>query len=191
MLCFREPMSRDQFLAQLSHYSESSFISAAERIQTAPFHTFVAEHPLCFNREPGGHVTGSAWLINHEETHVLLTLHKKLNMWLQLGGHAEGSTDIAAVALREAEEESGIEGIIFVDNTIFDIGIHTIPGPCGMHYDVRYLLKAPQGAEYVISSESKALAWVPFEKIADYSSEESILRMADKSIRKTAVHTEK
>jgi len=177
-------MSKDLLLKQLSEYAESSLITPAEHIKLKEMYSFVASHPSCFNREPGGHVTGSAWLMNYEETHVLLTHHKKLNMWLQLGGHAEGDTDIAAVALREAEEESGIEGITCVDKGIFDIDIHPIPGPCGKHYDVRYLLKAPHKAHYFLSDESNDLAWVPFHKIADYSQEESLLRMAHKTVQR-------
>ena len=84
-------------------------------------------------------------------------------------------------ALQEAEEESGITGFIFLHEGIFDIDIHPIPGSCEYHYDIRYLLQAPEEAHYNVSDESHDLAWVPLAKIAEYSSEPSVLRMAKKS----------
>ena len=111
-----------------------------------------------------GHVTGSAWLLNSDGTEVLLTHHKKLNRWLQLGGHSDGSNDTWAVALREAQEESGIEEIEFVNNGIIDIDVQIIPEnikkaePQHKHYDIRFLLKAKNN-NYIMSDESNALKW--------------------------------
>lgn len=177
-------MHRKLLLSLLADYRNSAFITDVEKRTYDPFVNFVTGHTECFGREPGGHVTGSAWLIDHEENKVLLTHHKKLNLWLQLGGHAEGDSDIAAVALKEAQEESGIYDLSLVETTIFDIDIHAIPGPCALHYDVRFLVKAPIGSTYTLSHESHALAWVPFEEVATYSSEESLLRMTQKSLKR-------
>ena len=94
-----------------------------------------------------------------------MTHHKKLNKWLQLGGHSDGDPDTWKVALREATEESGIDNIAFVTRQIFDIDIHTIPEnlkknePEHKHYDVRFLLKAPT-EDFVVSEESNFLKWV-------------------------------
>lgn len=132
---------------------------------------FVQETPDCFRREhQAGHITGSAWLLNPTGDKALLTLHRKLRIWVQPGGHADGDSDILRVACREAMEESGITGIRVVDAEIFDVDIHTIPAhpasgqPQHLHYDVRYLLQAPH-EQYTISDESDALGWFSREEI--------------------------
>lgn len=126
---------------------------------------FITGAPDCFERShEEGHITGSAWLINPAGNKSLLTLHHKLQRWMQTGGHADGDPDTLRVALREAEEESGISGIRPVSTEIFDIDIHLIPArpakgePAHYHYDVRYLLRAPHES-FVVSDESDALAW--------------------------------
>ena len=74
------------------------------------FQELLARYPNCFERDCwAGHVTGSAWLVDPSGRDVLLTHHRKLGIWLQLGGHSDGDPETAAVALREAEEESGLE----------------------------------------------------------------------------------
>ena len=66
---------------------------------------FIDKTPDCFNSKlDTGHITGSAWILDYKKNSVLLTHHKKLNKWLQLGGHADGDSDILSVAEREAEE---------------------------------------------------------------------------------------
>ena len=131
-----------------------------------------------------GHMTASAWLISADGKRVLLTHHRKLNLWLQPGGHCEGDADIRRVALKEAQEESGIDQWDFVSEEIFDIDIHEIPAhrqePAHYHYDVRFLLQAVGNEDYVVSEESHDLAWVELEKLSAYTDEESILRMARK-----------
>ena len=109
---------------------------------------FIGSTPDCFERTHAeGHMTGSAWLINPAGDKALLTLHHKLQRWMQTGGHADGDPDTLRVALREAEEESGISGILPESTEIFDIDIHLIPArpakgePAHYHYDVRYLLR--------------------------------------------------
>src|SRR5215510_11521790 len=95
---------------------------------TAALRQFVAANPNCFERSLQiGHVTGSAWIVDLDRTHALLTHHRKLNKWLQLGGHADGDPDILRVALREAREESNLDAIRPVSENIFDVDIHVIP----------------------------------------------------------------
>jgi 8-oxo-dGTP pyrophosphatase MutT (NUDIX family) len=147
---------------------------------------FIAEHPDCFERSlQVGHITGSAWVVDRERTHALLTHHRKLNKWLQLGGHADGDPDILRVALREAREESSLEEIRAVSESIFDIDIHVIPARGGepehLHYDVRFLLEAERGAPLVASHESRSLAWAPLSGIAALNPEESMIRMVAKT----------
>ena len=174
-------MQRSNLLESLKLFKDSRFLTEEEHSDYAKLVEFVQNNPGCFEREHLGHITGSVWIINHEETHALLTHHRKLNIWLQLGGHAYGDPDIPAVALKEAYEESGIENLEFIFPEIYDIDIHPIPNhKCVAHYDVRYLLKAGPGATYIVSEESHDLAWVPFEKIPDYTTAPSVVRMADK-----------
>ena len=117
-------------------------------------------------------------LIQKTALRLLLTHHRKLNKWLQLGGHCDDNPDVAAGALREAQEESGIQNFTFIVPGIFDLDIHAIPGPCAYHYDVRFLLEA-EHANFLISDESHDVAWVPFAEIEQYQ-EESVLRMNKK-----------
>lgn len=131
------------------------------------------------------HVTGSAWLISPDYTHVLLTHHAILDKWLQFGGHADGDMNIANVALREAQEESGIADITFVSDTIFDIDVYPIPAnpkrnePAHFHYDIRCLLRS-NTMDFAISSESKELKWFDADALATLDLQPSMRRMAQK-----------
>ncbi len=147
--------------------------------------SFVQTYADCFARSLlVGHVTGSAWLVNEPGTHVLLTHHRKLNIWVQLGGHADGEADIQAVARREAQEESGLVCLEPVTDAIFDVDVHTIPArglePEHAHYDVRYAFRAVGTDSFTVSEESHALAWIAVEQITAYTTEASMPRMARK-----------
>lgn len=143
---------------------------------------FVREHERCFERDLSvGHITGSAWLLDRSHGRVLLTFHRKLNMWLQLGGHAEGDPDVLAVAVREAHEESGLTDITPIHAGIFDVDIHPIPAhakePPHLHYDVRFLLEARGSDRFVVSDESHDLAWVSPEELLRFDVDDSVRRM--------------
>jgi 8-oxo-dGTP pyrophosphatase MutT (NUDIX family) len=147
---------------------------------------FVLEQPNCFQRQLAmGHITGSAWLIDECCQRVLLTHHRKLNIWVQLGGHADGEADVARVAMQEAQEESGLPGLQLLAQDIFDIDIHAIPArgdePAHWHYDCRFLLQATGALNYVVSDESHDLAWIDFSAVASLSNEASMLRMVAKT----------
>ena len=93
----------------------------AEAASCALFSGFLATDGALFERShPPGHFTGSAWLVSADGARVLLTHHRKLGRWLQLGGHADGDADLAQVALREAEEESGLVDLA-VDHVAIDV----------------------------------------------------------------------
>lgn len=133
-----------------------------------------------------GHFTASAWVVNKTRTHTLLTLHRKLGKWLQLGGHADGNENLLEVALIEASEESGLTSLRFVDRRIFDIDRHLIPQRGDVqehfHYDVRFLIEAESDEPLHISSESMDLAWMPFGAVEDLvGNNPSILRMLEKT----------
>lgn len=136
-----------------------------------------------------GHFTGSSWLVSADGERVLLTHHRKLGRWLQLGGHADGDTDLSRVALREAEEESGLSGLT-VEPAPFDLDRHRIPAraqePEHWHYDVRYVVRVGQNESFQVSEESHALAWRSIREIAeDPASDESLRRMAGKWLRRS------
>jgi 8-oxo-dGTP pyrophosphatase MutT (NUDIX family) len=144
------------------------------------------EHDRAFHRDHlPGHITGSAWIVDAAHTSVLLTHHAKLDKWLQPGGHADGDENVLRVALREAEEETGLKNFKLLQQGIFDLDIHTIPArkdfPEHLHYDIRFIFEADRGEALLISDESHDLKWVPFHQLSTYTSNTSILRMVDKA----------
>jgi 8-oxo-dGTP pyrophosphatase MutT (NUDIX family) len=147
--------------------------------------SFVRENPDCFERSlEAGHVTGSAIILDTTGNRVLLTHHRKLDRWLQPGGHADGIADVAQVAMTEALEESGLASLDFASRSLLDVDIHGIPArakePAHFHYDCRFLIQSGGSDEFIVSDESHDLAWVPRDRITDYTDEDSILRMLDK-----------
>lgn len=128
-----------------------------------------------------GHLTGSALVVDAAGERALLMLHAKLGRWLQPGGHADGDHDLARVALREATEETGIEGLSVLVPAI-DVDIHRIPErgsePSHLHLDLRFVVVAPPEAQARGNSESEALRWVSWQELDDLSDEESLKRLA-------------
>ena len=157
----------------------------------AHFEAFLGQGaPVFFRDALDGHFTGSAWLVSADGERVLLTHHRKLQRWLQLGGHADGDMELSRVALREAEEESGLSGLS-VDIEPFDLDRHRIPArgdePEHWHYDVRYVVRAGSNEAFEINEESLALAWRSIREIADDpASDASLRRMATKWLRRSA-----
>lgn len=151
----------------------------------AAFRRFLGEHADGFLRTClCGHFTGSAWVVSADGERTLLTHHRKLDRWLQPGGHADGETDLAQVALREAREETGVAGLSVVPG-IFDLDRHRIPArgnePEHWHYDVRYVVRSGPDESFVVSAESHALAWRDIRGLAaDAALDESLRRMARK-----------
>ena len=123
-------------------------------------------------------------MINRAGTHTLLTHHRKLDRWLQLGGHADGQANILEVALREAREESGITDVVPVSPAIFDVDIHRIPArrdePAHDHYDVRFAVHTVTTDQFMVSHESHALCWVEMTRLSDITHEPAMLRMHQK-----------
>ena len=159
-----------------------------ERVSVDHVVQFVRANSDCFQRScVDGHVTASAWIVSHDHERFLLTHHAKLGRWLQLGGHADGDPDTAAVALREAREESGMEKFSLVPVAPFDVDVHLIPArggePAHLHHDVRHLLVAAPDQPLRISSESHDLAWFPRARAEEVLEGESLLRMARKADR--------
>jgi 8-oxo-dGTP pyrophosphatase MutT (NUDIX family) len=187
-----------------------------EEATVAQFETFLHTRANAFERSNAtGHFTGSAWLVSADGARVLLMHHRKLDRWLQPGGHADGDTDLARVALREAQEETGVIDLR-VEGGIFDIDRHRIKGhvpvacPDGpappfafapgernptrgdeaehWHYDVRYVVRAGEDERFAINEESQALAWRSVISVAtDSSFDASLRRMAHKWLARDGV----
>ncbi len=173
---------RADLLAKLERYL-LRYPQEKETIEA--FALFVHSNPQCFERSLlEGHVCGSAWVVNKEGSAVLLTHHKKIGRWLQLGGHADGDSDILHVALREAQEESGLSEIAPLSTEIFDISIHTISArgaePEHKHYDVRFTFQTDATKPLSVSDESHALRWVELSELDRLATDPSVLNMRRK-----------
>ncbi|MFF7262892.1 NUDIX hydrolase [Streptomyces sp. NPDC008159] len=140
----------------------------------------LAEHPDGLWKACGaGHITASGLVIDPERGRVLLTLHRKLRMWLQMGGHCEPEdTTLAAAALREATEESGVTGLTLLPGGPVRLDRHPIPAPCHWHYDVQYAVLAPSDAEHLVSDESLDVRWFPYAEVADVA-DESVVQLLE------------
>lgn len=130
---------------------------------------FLAARPDgCLRECAPGHVTGSALVLDHTRTKALLTLHPRFGRWLQLGGHCEASDpDVVAAALREATEESGIEGLT-IDPTPAALHVHPVTCSLGVptrHLDMQFVVRAPADAEIAVSDESLDLRWWPLDAL--------------------------
>lgn len=158
---------------------------AHEASMLADISAFVDEHEDCFERSlQKGHITGSAWIVDPAFSQTLLLHHRKLDRWLQPGGHSDGDANTLEVALREAREETGLSSIRPHSEAIFDVDIHRIPArktePEHLHYDVRFLLLADPDEPLARNDESNDLQWFKLEDIQQVTDEESVLRMVRK-----------
>ena len=155
-------MTRESLRAQLAA------MDLSERPEEAPARQRMLDlldhEPRCFHRDAfPGHFTAAALVLSADGGKALLTHHRKLDRWLQFGGHCDGEEDVLGAARREAWEESGVEGLVVASERPFDLDIHPIPAignePAHEHYDVRWVLIAPEGAVPVCSHESRELRW--------------------------------
>lgn len=190
-------MHRRQLLNLLENYIARY---PAEQAVAEQIVALVESHEDCFDRTcRPGHITGSAWVLSHDRQRCLLLHHKKLDRWMQPGGHADGDTDVAAVALKEAQEESGIENLTLLGvgqlksepPLPLDIDIHIIPARYAAdgsliedaheHHDIRFLLAAKDESPIVVSHESHDVRWFTPTEVEQQSDEESVLRLLRKS----------
>lgn len=175
-------MDRSSLIAMLQNYYPEDNNELKFKNQMIEF---INENHNCFDRTLTiGHITASAWLLNKDESQALLMHHSKLDKWFQLGGHCDGNPDVLAIAIKEAQEESGIENIEPISNNIFDIDIHLIPEnakeKAHYHYDVRFLLKVTSDEQIIQNNESKELRWIGKELSNLPTQNPSVLRMFNK-----------
>ena len=142
---------------------------------------FLEEHPRDAHLREcvPGHLTASAIIVHPDGGRGLFTHHRKLDRWLQLGGHCDGDGNLPAVALREGIEESGIEDLA-IDPVPIDLDIHLIPDrkgePAHLHLDTRFRIVSPT-ADFVVSDESHDLAWLTLDEL-HARGDGSVLRLA-------------
>jgi len=176
-------MKRNNLLGKLQSYTswkeEKQFQETMKK--------FIEDNEDCFERSlQDGHITASCWLLNKDHSKALMLHHAKLDKWFQLGGHCDGNPDTLAVAIKEAQEESGIMGIKPISSEIFDIDIHLIPESkkekAHYHYDVRYLLHVVSDEKVVPNKESKELRWISKDIKSLPTDTPSVVRMFTKWI---------
>lgn len=148
---------------------------------------FVDEHDDALHRSClEGHLTGSALVVDATAEHVLLLFHAKLQRWLQPGGHCDGDANLAAVALREATEETGMAGLR-VDPVAVDVDVHEVDPPKEgphLHLDVRFLVVAPPGARPRGNHESEAIRWVPPTELEHFDVDPGTIRMTRQGLER-------
>jgi 8-oxo-dGTP pyrophosphatase MutT (NUDIX family) len=161
---------------------------AGQRELRDAYLSHLATYPDGMWREQrAAHITASALVIDPERGRVLLTLHRKLGLWLQMGGHCERQdTTLAGAALREATEESGIPGLRLSGEPV-KLDRHEVPcagrdHPPSYHLDVQYAAVAPRDAAAVISEESLDLRWFPYDGLPD-ETDTSVRELVARSLR--------
>jgi len=177
-------MHRDNLLQLLENYhpKDTNELKSKEKIIS-----FVKQYKDCFERTLDiGHIVASCWLVNHDNSKALLTHHKKLNEWLQLGGHCDGNPNVLDVAIKEAQEESGILDIQPLSHSLFYIDVHRIPEYKNekehYHYNIVFLLQAASDKPTIVSEESYDLLWIDKNIHSLPSQEPTVKRMFDKWI---------
>jgi 8-oxo-dGTP pyrophosphatase MutT (NUDIX family) len=142
---------------------------------------FMQENANCLTRENTvAHFTTSIWTVNKERTKTLMVYHNIYDSWSWIGGHADGVEDLAEVALRELQEETGVKHASLVSSEIFSIETLTVDGhikkgayvPCHLHFNVTYLAEADEAEALVVNEdENQAVKWFTFEEALAASTE--------------------
>jgi len=178
----------DDYLARFPH----------EAPMVARVQALVRAHANCFERGcVPGHITGGAWITSPDGAQCVLLHHAKLDRWLQPGGHSDGDPHPERVAQREAEEETGLASLQRFDPggalQVFDVDVHAIPArgdePAHEHHDIRFLFTADPNEPPVCSDESHDLRWLAVDALTDFTTEESVLRLARKARALLDAHT--
>lgn len=142
---------------------------------------FIQANDNCLTRENTvAHFTTSIWTVNKERTKTLMVYHNIYNSWSWIGGHADGVENLAEVALRELQEETGVKNARLVSDEIFSIETLTVDGhikkgayvPCHLHFNVTYLAEADEAETLVVNeAENQAVKWFVFDEALEASTE--------------------
>ena len=179
------PVSTTDLLALLRQHTPTD---REEATHVATTIDFVQRHPDRFYQRETleGQVTASAWLINPARNRVLLIHHRKLDRWLQPGGHVDATDDsLLEAALREVQEETGLSGQP-VSEALFDVDVHPIPErkgvPAHRHFDLRFLIEVDDTDTLTEDrTEVKDVQWFSAAELRQLTTERSVLRMLEKS----------
>ena len=142
---------------------------------------FMEQHPDYLERSNTiAHFTASVWTINKEHTKTLMVYHNIYNSWSWIGGHADGESDLCAVAMRELEEETGVKHAKLISTDIFSLETLTVDGhikkgvyvPCHLHFNVTFLAEAEESEQLIVQeAENQAVKWWTFEDAMKASTE--------------------
>lgn len=129
------------------------------------------------------HFTSSNWIVNKDRTKVLMIYHNIYNSWAWTGGHADGDSDLAHVALKEAQEETSLKSLKLLSNGIFSIQILTVDShikrgkfvPSHLHLDCCFLLEADENEVAKIKAdENSGVEWIDINKAIEITNEEKM-----------------
>ena len=171
-------MTRQELLNQIEHYDP---FNEQEEMDKQLILDWIRNNPNAFSRENrAAHMTASAWVVNKDRSRVLMVYHNIYNSWSWLGGHADGETDLLAVALREVREEAGISHVRPVSEEIFSLESLTVDGhvkkgkyvSSHLHLNITYLLEADsEEAVSIKADENSGVAWFSPEEALKKSTE--------------------
>jgi len=162
-----------EIVAQLcAHFAAATPCDERERESIQQFLTIAPTLEAPFDEDVNDiHITGSAIVVGNRG--VVLHLHKRLNIWLQPGGHIEHGETPAQGALREAQEETGLT-VRHPDTGPVLVHLDVHPGPRGhTHLDVRYIVMADDVDPAPGADESQDVAWFAWD---------DAIAMADKGL---------
>lgn len=175
----------DQLTLAREQLAAADVDPGAERHRRAML-DFVDQHDDALHRScREGHLTGSALVVDAAGERVVLLHHRKLRRWLQPGGHCDGDGNLAAVALREATEETAVDGLR-VHPVAVDLDVHLVEPPDDgphLHLDARFLVVAPVGAEPGGNHESTDIRWVTPAELEALDVDDGTLRMVEHGLQ--------
>lgn len=171
-------MDREQLCREIEAYQP---FNEQEQIDREMILHFIRTNVNAFSRSNTmAHITASSWVVNRERNKVLLVYHKIYDSWSWTGGHADGETDLLAVAMREVTEETGVSHLKPIFDRIYSLEALTVDGhekkgqyvSSHLHLNVTYLLEADDREELKIcEAENTGVAWFSLQEALKVSTE--------------------
>ena len=183
------------FRGLIADYVPKNAMEAADKAQML---AFIDEYPetILSRENTVAHVTASGFILNEAKDKTLMVHHNIYNSWGWTGGHADGEEDLLGVALKEAQEETGVETFALLKDGIAAIDITPVwahmkngkPVTAHLHLNVTYLLTAKDDAVLTVKpDENSGVAWIPVDEIANYCTEPLMLPIYEKLIARAKV----